>query len=220
MPDLHFPWVNLDKLERVIEVVAEEGPDCVVQVGDVYDQYMFGRHRKDLSLISPMAEMEAARVMAGNFWKAIESASRGCRKVMLSGNHDMRFIKGIFDNYPYIAHELMGMKEKYYKFDNVEWHYSDRDYIEIDGVIYCHGWKTRGSHANHFKKSVVHGHSHKANLIYAPLAETEFEPLWDMDLGCIVDEGEGPFNYTPSKITGWSGVVGVIEDGIPRVVKL
>ena len=108
-----------------------------------------------------------------------------------------------------------------YYYDNVIVFKSDRDKIEIDGVIYCHGWMTGCvAHMRHFNKPVVHGHSHRADKEHTPLRKSSYKDLWEMDLGWFGDEKLVPFGYTNSAFTGWSTGVGIITDGVPKLLTL
>jgi hypothetical protein len=102
-----------------------------------------------------------------------------------------------------------------YKFEGVKVCQSDRDYIEIDGVVYVHGWLSKSlDHAKYFGKPCVHGHRHR------PTIEYDRASLWSMDVGFMADEKSLPLQYTASKFSKWTMACGMVEDGKPRLILL
>lgn len=39
VPDLHFPWAEYKKLRKVYDIIEDERPTHVVQLGDAWDMY-------------------------------------------------------------------------------------------------------------------------------------------------------------------------------------
>jgi predicted phosphodiesterase len=220
IPDLHLPWVKLDCLKEIYKIIRHEKPTHIVQLGDLYDQYMFSRYDKDFNVISPKEEIEYSREMSKAFWANIHRIGK-YKCIQLVGNHDVRFAKRIMQCLPSLAHEIRGLREKYYKFEGVSTYSSDREYIEIDGVIYCHGWLSGiTGHKRYFRQSVVHGHSHKPDLHYDQLSKSDFKPLWELDCGCLADSKAVPFDYTNSIMTNWKPAVGIIHNSSPELILL
>jgi len=216
IPDIHFPYVDKKALKKVLNAIRDEKPDVVIQMGDLYDQYVFGRFDRNLNEISPDEEMSRGRKMAVNFWRTIKKHVPEARCIQLSGNHDMRMLKTIISKAP----EYLGMvekaRDKMYSFDGVETFNSDRDFVEIDGVVYVHGWKQKvWDHYVHFNKPVVRCHSHRAELRSLQNRSTDYKFAFEMACGCLVDESSVPFNYTTSKMNNWEKAFGVIVDGRP-----
>ena len=150
--------------------------------------------------------------MATKFWKDIARISPRSKKYQLIGNHDVRVSKRISEKLPELA-ELFNVIDLY-SFKGVKVLKSDRDYLEIDGVVYCHGWLSKSlDHAKHFNKPTVHGHRHR------PCIEVDGD-LWSMDCGFMADETSLPLQYTMSKLTKWRMAYGIVENKSPRLVLL
>jgi len=221
IPDLHFPWVSTQALSRLHKVLRMEKPDIVIQLGDIYDQYVFSRFDRSFELIAPKEEIACARAMAKTFWLKVQKACPKAKYVQLMGNHDIRFAKKILQKLPELAYEIDDLRNKYYSFPGVEILKTERDFIEIDDTIYVHGWLGRkNGHMNHFEKSVVRAHSHAAALYLEQGYSTRYKPLFEMQAGCLIEESMVPFNYTSSKMTKWRHAYGIIEDGFPRLIIL
>lgn len=49
IPDTHFPYCDLKKLNKAYKIVKQFNPDAIVQIGDLYDQVSFSNYPKDPS---------------------------------------------------------------------------------------------------------------------------------------------------------------------------
>lgn len=217
--DTHFPFQKSDKLKKIYSIIKKEKPDYVVHLGDLYDNYMFSRFDKDYNIIKPKDELSRSNTGAIKMWSEVRKACPSAKCVQLLGNHCVRIPKMILSNTPMLSSEIKSIHAKYYTFDNVSVMSSDREMIEIDGVIYIHGWHNGSTtHCSHFNKPVVHGHNHKPDLWHIPLSKSEYKPLWEMDCGFLGDSKKVPFNYTSSIHTKWRAAVGIITNGKPELV--
>lgn len=212
IPDTHFPFHNKAALKEVLRLIKKERPTHVVQIGDLLDQYSFSRYAKSRDVATPGEEMKQGIAAANDMWKAIRRAVPRAKCLQLLGNHDIRFQKRLMEQLPE-AESLFDLG-RLYKFDGVMSVKSDREFLIMDGVVYCHGWLSKSlDHARFFNRPVVHGHRHR------PAVETSGK-LWSMDVGFLGDEKQLPFNYTMSKMTNWTIACGIVEDGKPRLVLL
>lgn len=217
IPDTHFPYVNTSVMNRVLDLIAKEQPDYVIQAGDLLDLYSFSRYEKDANLTSPDSELEEGLAMATDMWAAIRKLAPKAKCVQLIGNHEDRLTKTIAKKAP----ELMSLTKKIsdlYNFKGVRVMDSSKNHFELDGVIYTHGHYTKlGDHAKFYRKSVVHGHSHHAGIFYEQTADGL---IWEMDTGFLADKSALPLQYTQSSFSKWVTAVGIVENGQPRVVLL
>lgn len=223
--DVHFPFTNKRKLNKVIDKIKAEKPDVVIQLGDIYDQYMFSRFGKDYNVISPKQELDRAKKDALNMWKKIKKAAPRARLMQLMGNHDIRMMKKALNKFPEAMHIFEDVHKKLYQFDGVETMESDRDYIEIDGVVYCHGWAS--SHINHFRQPVVRAHDHRAWVRLVGDNTTAFggivykdpcqifrskDTVFEASAGMFADEKAVPLGYTSSRRTDWRAAVVIVTE--------
>lgn len=209
--DTHFPFSNNKALKEVIGIIKKEQPTHVVQIGDLLDQYSFSKYTKSLK-IEPHKEISDGVRLATAMWNNVKRVAPKAKRIQLLGNHCVRVSKRIMERIP----ELEFLLEKgIYAFSGVKVLKSDRDYVTIDGVVYCHGWYGKSSdHVRHFGAPVVHGHLH------TPSISTQGPGLWSMDVGYLGDRHSLPMSYTQSKLTRWTLACGIVEDGKPRLILL
>lgn len=102
--------------------------------------------------------------------------------------------------------------------DGVEIHEDSRAEIEIDGVLYIHGWMTGiGKHAKYFNQSVVHGHTHVGGL-WTQNLKKKF--IFELDCGYLADPYQVPLTYRATKTTNWTKGFGFIDSWGPRFCPL
>jgi hypothetical protein len=155
--------------------------------------------------------------MAKKMWEDIRAAAPKAKCIQLQGNHEARLVKTIMRKAPELLSLCKSMKDLY-KFKGVKVLGSDRDHIEIDGVIYIHGYLNKlGDHAKFFQQSVCHGHSHRAGIFYE---QTQAGLIFELDCGFLADKDALPLQYTQSKFSKWITGVGIVEDGVPRFIPL
>lgn len=212
VPDTHFPFHDKKALKKVLQLIKKEKPTHVVQIGDLLDQYSFSKYSKSVG-ITPKDDVIKGLKAAKQFWTDVKKAAPKAKCLQLLGNHDIRMKKRIADNLPEL--EAFFDPNDLYRFKGVFLASSDRDYIDIDGVRYLHGYLSKSiDHALKQNRSVVHGHRHRPELsTYGPA-------LWSMDVGFLGNEKELPFQYTQSKTTNWRLACGLVENGLPRLILL
>lgn len=211
IPDTHFPFHNEQALKDVLALIKKEKPTHVVQLGDLLDQYVFSKYTRSPE-ITPEAEITEGLALATKMWQDIKKAVPNAKCYQLMGNHDVRLSKRISEKIPELA-SFFNVKDLY-KFKGVKVLGSDRDFLEIDKVIYVHGYLSKSiDHAKHFNKPTVHGHRHR------PCIEVD-GTIWSMDCGFLADETSLPLQYTMSKVTKWHMACGIVEDRKPRLVLL
>lgn len=214
VPDLHLPWVCQKSLDYIYKVIDNEKPDIVIQLGDLYDFYSHTKFARSHDIMTPKEEASEARLGAEKFWKTIKKITPRSRKIQLLGNHCVRPIKRIQEKYPEIA-SMIDMKPMF-TFSGIETVYDDRSWIEIEGVIYLHGYLTQlGAHTRHFMKPVVHGHSHRGGTVFF---NTLHGMLWELDCGYLADKTQAPLMYGPTKNVLWTKGLGIVDSYGPRFV--
>lgn len=211
IPDTHFPFHNKRALKAIFDLIKKEKPTHVVQIGDLLDLYGFSKYTKSLA-INPQKEVEMGLLHARLMWSTIRKLAPKAKLVQVLGNHDIRMSKRISEKLP----ELVGIMDplKIFTFPNVLTLKDERDFIDIEGVRYLHGYLSKSlDHAAKQGRPVVHGHRHRAEIA------TQGK-LWSMDVGFLGDENKLPFQYTQSKTTNWTLACGIVENGKPRLILL
>lgn len=211
VPDLHFPWVYADGLTALYLAIEQHKPDIVIQLGDLYDMYAHSKFAKSQDIMTPKEEKLEARQGAEAFWKNVKICAPQAECVQLKGNHCDRPAKRLTEKYPEIANFVSF--DEYFEFIGVQTIHDSRQIVEIDGVIYTHGHYTKlGDHAKYFLKPVVHGHTHRAGVLYFNQYDNM---LWELDCGYMADNAAIPLQYTATKRTNWVHGYGIVSDSIP-----
>lgn len=209
--DCHFPFHNKRAYAHMLMELKAAKPTHVVQIGDLLDQYVFSKYSRSLE-ITPNNEITLGLRYAEQLWADVARLAPKAKRIQILGNHDLRLAKRIAERLPEMS---LFLAKGTYSFTGVKVLKSDRDYVEIDGVVYVHGWLSKSiDHAKHFNKPVVHGHRHH------PCIDVDRPGLWSMDVGFMANEKSLPMSYTMSKVTRWTMACGVVENKQPRLIFL
>ena len=85
--DTHFPWVNHNALAKVVAWARAERPTHIVQIGDLYDYYLFSKYTTNVNALTPQQELRRGRRMAEVMWDALKAASPTAKRYQMQGNH-------------------------------------------------------------------------------------------------------------------------------------
>ena len=210
--DTHFPFHSVSAYKNLISLTKDVRPTHIIQIGDLLDQYVFSKYSRSFD-ISPKEDIDYGLSFAEDMWTEMQSISKTAKCYQLVGNHDVRICKRIAEKLPELSRYFSF--KNIYKFDNVKVMQSDRDFLNIEGIVYVHGWLSKSiDHAKYFGKPTVHGHRHR------PCIEYDRKDLWSMDVGYMADENSLPLQYTANKFTKWTTSCGLIENGLPRIIVL
>lgn len=217
IPDCHFPWCDIEKLNLIYQIAIKEKPDVIIQLGDLFDLYSHSKFARGHDLCTPQQEILEARQGAENMWFNLRKVCPKTSMYQLKGNHDARIEKRVAEKYPEIA-SLLDINHLW-KFKNVETLLSDKDQLVIDGVIYVHGWMTKlGDHCRYFNKSVVHGHTHRGGVYFEKRGFDQM--IFELDCGHIADVSKQPLQYGPTKTMKHIPGCGLIDVLGPRFIPL
>lgn len=211
--DIHFPYHNKKALRKIYEAIRKEEPSHIVQIGDLFDQYSFSRFTKK-NITTSTKEVQRSRSIALAFWKTCRALSKAkCYQIL--GNHDVRLSKRIAEKVPE-AYEFVKEKlDEMYTFKGVKTIYDDRTEIEINGIIFMHGYRSRlGDHMRYNRKSTVCGHSHVGGVVFE---QCKGRTIWELNAGYIADENSEPLKYRPQSTSKWTLGYGLItwKNGVP-----
>lgn len=221
IPDTHFPWVDQEKLNLIYLIIEKEKPDVITQCGDLLDLFSHSKFARSLDIYTPNEEVKLGRAMAEKMWEKVRELAPKATLYQLHGNHDARIHKRIQEKYPEIA-SIIDVSYLW-KFKGVNTLEDDRDYLEIDGIIYVHGWLTRlGQHMHYFNKSVVHGHTHRGGIHIERrhFFKNRYNTLFELDCGYIADDKQIPLQYGATKAVKWVHGCGLIDSLGPRFIPL
>lgn len=214
--DTHFPFIHEPSLNKALEIIGQIKPKYVVQVGDLYDMLAHSKFPRSLNTYTPLQEMELGRKMAAEMWASVRKISPKSECHQILGNHDIRPMKRIIEAYP--EAEIFMDFEKWFKFDGVTSHMDIRKELNLGGILYIHGHRSKlGEHMEFFRRCVVHGHSHKGGVYYKNMGDSI---LWELDAGYLGDPESKALSYTPTKHTHSTHGLGVIDEYGPRFIAL
>jgi predicted phosphodiesterase len=218
IPDLHAPFVDWKRVEKIYSAIDKANPDYVVQLGDALDFFAFSKFARSHNVMTPEQEVEEGREGLYNFWANVHKAAPRAKKIQLSGNHEARLVRQALERYPEVYSLLTRFQGDFYKFKNVETIHDHRHELDINGVIYCHGWLSRlGDHAKYFLKPVVHGHTHRAGVLHL---NYHHRTIFELDCGFLADKSKIPLQYGPTKTTLCVSGYGVVNGLVPWFVPL
>lgn len=216
IPDLHFPWHHANCLNFIYDVIKDEKPDVVIQMGDLYDFFSFSKFSRTHDVCTPKEEITEGRLAAQLMWEHIKKIAPNADRIQLRGNHDVRVMKRVLDVIPEIESLVEPQVEELFKFKGVRTVYDTREEFEIDGVVYTHGHYMKiGDHAKYYNKPVVHGHRHRGEVWFHDMGQFM---LWELDCGYCSDDSQIPLKYTPTRTNHWTLGVGQIDKLGPRFI--
>lgn len=216
IPDVHFPWANLDALSALYAWIEILKPERIIQMGDLYDMYSFAKFPRSRMIISVEDEVLTSRSMAEAMWSTIRKIAPDAHLVQLLGNHCIRSHKRVLEtNCPEL--EVFFDFKSIFNFEGVETIYDPRELVIYDGINFTHGHLKHGAHRALFKTHVVHGHTHAGKLTGSNI---DGSYLFELDCGLMGNPNAPCFGYMPKKITGWQTGFGYISALGPIFIKL
>lgn len=217
IPDTHFPFINKEALEKVIEFSNEHKPDYIIQVGDLLDCYAASKFPRSQNVYTPKEEERLGIEIASEMWKRLRSDNPKAKCYQLMGNHDVRMLKRTLESLPIAEHWI----EKYFKelftFEGVETIFDTREELDIDGILFTHGFLSSGSHKDYYLKNVIHGHDHK---LYVQHRRIHGENIFEMSCGFLGDVEAKALSYTPSKLANFQLGFGWVDQWGARTIHL
>jgi predicted phosphodiesterase len=225
VPDTHFPYVNEGQLNSIFDFTAKLQPDIIVQLGDLYDLYCFGRWPRDLSFITPAEELTQARAAAEAFWVGMRGIAPKAKCHQILGNHDDRILKMVRTKAPELE-AVMNMLDLHslWRFPGVTTTMDGAEELVIDGldggrpVIVMHGHRGKlGDHVSYNLASTVCGHSHRGGVVLRRYRDVS---LWELNAGYIADQTSTPLGYGAQKMSNGVPGFGVVDEYGARFIPL
>jgi hypothetical protein len=214
--DTHFPFVHKDKVKAALDYIAFKKPARVIQCGDLYDMLSHGKFPRSLNTYTPKEEMAKGREGAQKMWDEIRRIIPKADLRQILGNHDIRPMKRIIEQYP--EAELFIDFSKWFQFDGVQTHMDIREELVLEGIAYIHGHRSKlGDHMEYMRRPTVCGHSHRGGVFYKNFGDST---LWELNAGYLGDPESKALSYTAQKHTHWTHGVGEVDEWGPRFIPL
>lgn len=215
--DIHFPFHSQECLDWIYERASRtEAITDVVQMGDLNDMFSTSRFPRSYSVITPEEELERAREESVKFWVSVQQAVPKANYFQLTGNHDERPMKRVLEKAPELEPFVGKGMLDLMTFDGVKTIHNANEDLDIEGVIYQHGWTSQGKHAARNRRSTVVGHLHKAGVTYFADADGVY---FELNVGCCIHLDAAVFDYRISKFRDRVTLgFGLIDSDGPRFV--
>lgn len=216
--DCHFPFINVDILTWIYQMIDSIKPVQVVQIGDLYDYFAMSRFPRSMNTYSPDQEVRLGREMASDMWRTIQKLVPNVECYQILGNHCIRPMKMLLQKAPELEPFMRDTFRAHFEFDGVTTIHDPRQELYLGEMCFQHGYRSKlGEHAAHNQMSTVCGHSHVGGCLYFPL----YKPGGKSKIIFEANAGLGPgdpeskaLGYTPQKITKWTqGLLEIREDG-------
>ena len=213
--DFHAPFHHVPATQFAIEIIRELKPKRVIQGGDLYDFLSASKYPRSHNIYSPKEELALARKAAEKLWAEIQEASPGVECFQLLGNHDVRPYKKVLEACPEL--EMFIDLTPIFTFPGVKLITDPREELELDGVFYHHGYKTKlGDNRDFMNACAVAFHTHRGGTVFRGIWGGH--QIWELNAGTLGDPASKGLSYTPQKHTQQTLGVGVIDKFGPRFI--
>lgn len=217
--DIHWPFQNDRVVNRFIEYVGDEKPAHVILNGDAWDRYSHGRFPRSHNLFTPREEDQLSRKLNQEFWAKVKAASPGSQCTQMLGNHEVRPMKQVLENYPQAEDWIKEALRRDFTFDGVTTFFDPRQEFVIDGdIVVHHGFRSQlGAHRDYALMNAICGHTHKGGVVFRQIRG---QTLWELNSGLAGDPEAKGLTYTPQRITVWTPGFGALNKYGPQFVSV
>jgi len=214
--DIHAPFHSKDAISWALDKISSfNNVTHVVQLGDSLDLFSFSKFARNPWSIRPEDELQEGYETMVEIWKLIGKAAPKAKKLQIKGNHCDRLKKRIIEKFPEVS-SLVDV-DKLFTFENVKTVTDSRECLNINGILFTHGWKSRlGDHAKWFSQSTVCGHTHRGGVIDIPLFK---EHVFELNAGYLASPEHEALKYPMNAFTQWTHGIGVIDEHGPRFIR-
>jgi hypothetical protein len=210
LSDLQAPLHDRRAVSAVCNFLADRAASIseVHQIGDFFDFTAISRWVDGtLSERGLQKELDASMDLQRDLHKAYPGP-----KTRILGNHDDRLRK-------YLNTKAKGLADlRALGFDELTeaaqygWATKREPYTVAPGVAAVHGLSVRSkagytahAHLDRIDRNVVHGHTHRAALVYRTVGDTT---RWAMEVGCLMDRRLA--DYLSSGLADWQLAIGAL----------
>ncbi len=188
--DIHWPFHSQKVLDAFVEFCREHQPDFIIINGDAWDMYSHSKYPKSVNIFTPRDEETQARKHNEDFWKRIKEVCPKSRCFQLLGNHDIRPMKRVIEEYPSAEDWVLDHFKKRFTFDGVETVYD---------IAIFHGYRSKlGDHRDYIHMKCMIGHQHVGGTVFRRIKGIT---LWESNSGVAGDIESKGLAYTPQKMT-------------------
>jgi predicted phosphodiesterase len=215
--DCHHPFSHRPTLERIYRFAEREQPSLIVQGGDLNDQFSAQKFPRSHNVFTPRDEMTTARKHGEEMWAEIRRVCPKARCVQMFGNHDLRPLKRVLENFPVGEDWITEKVKELMSFPGVELIEDHRQELILPGnVQVLHGYRNRlGEHRDFTLMNSVVFHTHRGGVAFR---NVHGQVLWELNGGYVADEQAKGLTYTPQRITNNTRGWGWLDELGPRFI--
>lgn len=212
LSDLQLPYHHRRAVSAVCNMLADRASDIaeVHQIGDFFDfcaisTFSRGTPKEDGRRLQH--EIDVAEDVMRDIGKAYPGL-----KTRIRGNHDDRLDRYLGTQ----ARGLAGLRVLQYDSltlaQEYGWQTAAEPYPLARGTVAVHGLTVRKhsgytahAHLERLSGNVIHGHTHRAALVYRTLGDNQ---RWAMEVGCLMDRRQA--SYLPCGAADWQMAIGAL----------
>lgn len=198
VPDVHEPCSSADAKKVVVGFAQATKPRLIVQLGDLYDEYLLSRFGKEPEYVDRRI-IKDGKKRGYDFLVALRAAARE-KVLFIPGNHEDR-LQARLGEVPFLSWWVGPQRQPIP--EGVEWVEAKEVILRTArGPVYVtHGWRTRDMAGNAAQsmvrdRSVVVGHTHKLALAWRT------DRYFAMEAGWLGDPKKYAFAYKMGKEAG------------------
>lgn len=215
--DIHWPFVSQRVVDAFYGYVKETKPEWVIINGDAWDMYSHSKYPRSHNVFTPREEQRLAREMNESFWKKIQEISPKSKCVQMMGNHDIRPLKRILEEYPEAEDWVAEKMRELFTYEGVKTMHNAREELFLnETTIVFHGYRSKlGDHRDYTLLNCINGHTHVGGVVWRKLRN---ELIFEANSGVAGDPESKGLTYTMQKITHWTpGFLG-LESDAPKFI--
>lgn len=207
--DIHWPFSSERVVNRFLEYIGDEKPQHVIINGDAWDFYSHAKFPRSHNSFTPREEQAKARAMNEEFWRQVKAAHPGAICTQMLGNHDIRPMKRILEEYPEAEDWIKEKLQQLFTFEGVRTIFDVREELMLnENTAVFHGYRGKlGDHRDFTLFNCINGHTHKGGVVHRTVRG---ELLYELNSGLAGDPEAKGLTYTPQKITNWTPGFGAV----------
>ncbi len=214
--DIHWPFHSERVIKKFYAFVEANQPDYVFINGDAWDMFSHGKFPRSHNIFTPREERDLSRKLNEEFWATIKKLAPKAKCVQMLGNHEMRPMKRILEEYPAAEDWLKKAIAEEFTFEGVETIFDPRQEYIIGNIAIFHGYRSKlGDHRDYTAYNCIVGHTHRGGTVFRNIRN---EVLWELNSGLAGDPLQKGLTYTPQKINEWTQGFGWVDEHGPRFI--
>lgn len=212
LSDMHIPFNHQDMLSFFKAVKTKYKPTEVISIGDEVDMAKISFHDSSADLPSAGDELKQSLAILKQVYKIFPVVR------VVHSNHGSLLARralahGLTKDMIKTNEELLQAPKTW------KWVNDIKIETQLGPVYFCHGKSgSPGRLASQYGMSTVQGHYH--SLAQVQFISTPERLMFDMHVGCLVDDKSLAMAYNKLTIKRPIISIGIIEDGIPRIIPM